>query len=429
MISVVKILPIALIINFFFLAFEVKAQSLQHYQKEAANNNPSLTATYYRYLASLQKTNQVSSFPDPELTFGYFITPIETRLGPQHAKISAMQMFPWFGTIAHREKKSVLDAKAKFEVFQEQRNVLFYNMELLWAEIYTVQEQIRIAKENLEILNTLVSTSVIKYETGLVSQIDVLRAQIDLEDLTTKIQELKENKGVLIRRFNEYRAVEGSNEFHNIDSLPNVSNQFLDEQDWLMKIKTVNPQIKRLHYKELEAQAALQIAKNESKPSIGIGIDYIMIGERNDINGLNYNGRDSWGGRLKLKIPISRKKYKAQIKEESLNKLAIQHEITHQVNRLETNFYEAITHLNNAKRRFSLYDEKQIQRIEQAIQILFQSYATDNTEFEEILRLDRQRYVYELERVKALADVYKAASYLRYLSGIHNIKPNEINTK
>ena len=64
------------------------AQTIEAYQQLAAENNPAVRAEFQKYLASLEEEPQVSALPDPEVAFAYFISPIETRLGPQQARIS-----------------------------------------------------------------------------------------------------------------------------------------------------------------------------------------------------------------------------------------------------------------------------------------------------------------------------------------------------
>lgn len=402
-------------------------QSLDEYQSEAALNNPLLRATYNEYLAELQKAPQVSSLPDPEIAFAYFISPIETRLGPQKTRISATQMFPWFGTLGDRETVSLLNAKAKFEVFQERRNQLFYNLEVLWGEIYKSEEQIRIANENLEIVNTLVNISLIKYETGLVPQIDVLRAQIEQEDIKTNIELLKDNQKLLIKRFNELRNVDPNSKITLPQSLPVEESILIEQEEWIALIRAQNPNLNQLRFKEEAANSNIDNARNNGLPSFGIGLDYIATDERSDIPALTDNGKDAWIARLSIKVPIFRSKYRAQEEEARLQRAATQDRLEARDNQILTDFYTALKDIEDARRRFELFDQKQIQRIEQAVNILLQSYANDNSQFEEILRLERQRFSYELERVIAHTDEFQSMRYLNYLSGAQNITPQEIN--
>src|SRR6056297_1737566 len=179
------------------------AQTIEAYQQLAAENNPAVRAEFQKYLASLEAEPQVGALPDPELAFAYFISPIETRLGPQQARISLTQMFPWFGTL--QDKRSVSDARAKaqYELFREMRNRVFYQTEKTLIELYELEQSLGIATENLEILNSLVEISLRRYETDQASQVDVLRAQIEQEDLKTQISLLEDNRDVLIQRLNE----------------------------------------------------------------------------------------------------------------------------------------------------------------------------------------------------------------------------------
>ena len=87
-----------IIIFILFFAYNAKGQSLNDYYTIAAENNPELKAKYKEFEAAMQKIPQVSSLPDPNLSMGYFISPVETRLGPQNVRLSLSQMFPWFGT-------------------------------------------------------------------------------------------------------------------------------------------------------------------------------------------------------------------------------------------------------------------------------------------------------------------------------------------
>ena len=75
------------------------AQSLEQYLLRAARENPAIKASYSEFQAALEEVPQVRSLPDPQLTMTAFGSMVETRLGPQEARFSLMQMFPWFGTL------------------------------------------------------------------------------------------------------------------------------------------------------------------------------------------------------------------------------------------------------------------------------------------------------------------------------------------
>jgi len=408
------------------LSSTVNAQTLQSYQEEAAQNNPELKTSFNRYLSELEDRPQLGTLPDPEVAFAYFISPIETRLGPQRARISVTQMFPWFGSLADKKSVSESNAKAQFEQFQEQRNRIFYQMEMIWSDLYEVNENIRIAEKNLSIINTLLEISLSRYENGLTSQVDVLRAQIEQEDLKTQIELLKDNRTLLTQRFNELRNVDEESAVAIPDEL-SKSVVLKNKEELRSTIIQQNPNLNKLRFREEASKELVSVASNDGKPSFGIGFDYIATGERTDVANLPDNGKDAFIARASFKIPLFRNKYNAKVQQAELNLSSVQQDIISMGNKLETDLNRALRDRNDAQRRFNLYDTKQIQRVEQAINIMMKSYSSDASDFEEILRLQRKLLDYQLKRIRASADLYTANSYINYLSGVNNISKNEIN--
>jgi outer membrane protein TolC len=396
------------------------SQTIQDYQQIAAENNTDVRAAFQQYLASLEDTPQVGALPDPEVAFAYFISPIETRLGPQQARISLTQMFPWFGTLSDKRSVSDARAKAQYEVFQETRNRVFFQTERTLIELYELEQSLSIAKENLEILNSLVEISLRRYETDQASQVDVLRAQIEQEDLKTQIARLEDNRDVLIKKMNELLNSESGMEINPPDTLMPVatieSNQALMNQ-----LIEQNPELNRLRYQQDSAREMKALAAKEGKPSFGVGLDYIFTGERTDVPNLMGNGDDALIARASFKIPIFRNKYNAKVQQAELNIQSAESRITTRENSLETDLESSLRDYYDANRRYELYDQKQIQRVNQALTIMTQQYATDSSNFEEILRMQRKLLDYQLSRIQALADKHIALAYIDYLTGKNNI--------
>ena len=95
------------------------------YLEIAAKNNPGVLQKFTEYKASLQKIPQVGSLPDPELSMGVFLKPMELVGGNQVADFRLMQMFPWFGVLKNAKDEMSLMAKAKFELFRDTKLASF----------------------------------------------------------------------------------------------------------------------------------------------------------------------------------------------------------------------------------------------------------------------------------------------------------------
>lgn len=393
------------------------------YLQQAAQNNPELKARYRQYLAALEQVPQVNVLPDPELSFGYFINPIETRVGPQQARFGLTQMFPWFGTLGARGEVAAQMAKSKFEAFQEARNNLFFQVHKTWYQLYQIDQSIRIMQENIDILQTFESLATRRYETGQVGQVDVLRVQIEKEDLKTRLELMKDNRRVTIQQFNELLNREKGEPVaipDRLDSQPLA----LSVPELEQAIMRQNPMITRLDYEASSARSSVEAAQKEGLPKFDLGLDYIVTGERDVV--LPDNGRDAIMARAGIQIPLYRKKYRAKEQQAKIELRSVQDRQEATQNRLHTQLEQALRDFYDAERRITLYKDIQIQRTRQAIDILTEQYATSATDFEELLRLQRKLLDYELARETALVDQNTAVAYIEYLYGKYNINPEEI---
>lgn len=406
---------------FILLPITAAAQVITQYQQEAAENNPELRAKYQQYLSALEESPIMGTLPDPEVSFSYFIKPIETRVGPQQGRISISQMLPWFGSLKDQRSASDLRAKAAFESFQENRNRLFYQVEQTLLELFELDESIRIAEENQLILNSFVELSLSRYETDRATQVDVLRAQIEEEDLNIQIELLKDNREVLLQRMNELLNRNEEAKITLPDSLGET--EIKSREELLAQIQQQNPNLNRLRYQEASSKEMKSLAQKQNMPGIKLGVDYIFTGETDMPNVAN-SGADALMVMAGFKVPLFGKKNNAKVQQAERNIQDVQYQISSRENSLQTELDATLRDYEDAQRKFNLYNEKQIQRITQAIDIMMESYSSNSSEFEEILRMQRKQLEYQLKRIQARTEQHKAVAFIHYLTGKHNFNLN-----
>lgn len=399
---------------------------VNQYLQQAAQNNPELKAQYQQYLSSLQQVPQVNRLPDPELSFGYFISPIETRVGPQQARFGLTQMFPWFGTLGAKGQAASQMAKAKFEEFQDRRNQLFYQVHKQWYKLYQIGQSIQILQENIEILETFELLATQRYESNQVGQVDVLRVQIEKEDLKTRLELLRDNKTVALQAFNELLNRSNEKDIAVADTLKS-QHLTMSKAEIEQTVLQQNPNLAKIDYQTLSARSSIKAARKEGLPKFGLGLDYVVTDERNMV--MPDNGQDAIMARVGIQIPLYRKKYQAKERQAQIELHASQNRRSAAENRLQTQLEQAFRDYQDGERRVALYKDVQIQRTRQAIDILTQQYATGDTDFEELLRLQRKLLDYELAQINAVVDQNSTVAQIEYLYGKHNVNPEEIEIK
>ncbi len=387
-------------------------QELKSYLQMAAENNPGLKAKFNEYMASLEVGPQVSTLPDPKVAFGYFISPVETRVGPQQFKISASQMFPWFGTLEAKENLAVQMAKAKYELFLEAKSKLFNEVRATYFNIYFNRRAIEITRENLTILNTFQNLANIKVEAGKVSAVDEYRIKMETGDLENQLALLIDKQSVLELMFYNLLNVEGDQKVLTPEILW-AFDLSLSKEQVLDSIQANNHQLLVLSLQQEALSYRKELAGKQGKPDFTIGLDYTFIGQGEN----NLAGTDAFVfPMIGISIPLYRNKYRAMVNEVVYLQEAKEYELTDKINILETILEKTWKDYLDADRRLRLYIS-QLELSNQSLNLLETEYATGNKDFEEILRMERKVLKYGLELEKARADKQAAISFINYLMG------------
>jgi len=385
---------------------------LNQYLQTAALNNPGLKAKFNEYMAALEVVPQVKALPDPQLAFGYFIKPVETRMGPQQFRVSASQMFPWFGTLKARENASVQTAKAKYELFEETRSKLFNNVKATYFNLYFNHKAIDITSENIEILNTFRNLAIIKFEAGLVSSVDELRVEIEIGELENQLALLKDNNQALRVMFNNLLNVDNNQTV--------ITPELLWDRDFPLpkevamdSINRLNHQLLSLEFQQESLRFRQEIATDMGKPSFIIGMDYTFIGKGDN----NMAGTDAFMfPNVGITVPLYRNKYKAMVQEVVYLATAKEEETTDKTNMLETLFENGWKEYQDAGRRMNLFIT-QLDLAQKSVKLLETDYSSGNMNFEEVLRMERMVLKFNLELEKARADKQAAIAFINYLMG------------
>lgn len=450
------------------------SQSLDEYLKVAAENNPELKAYFNEYLASLEKVPQVGALPDPELTMGFFFQPMERFMGNQQADIQLMQMFPWFGMLKTQKDEASKMALAQYEVFQDAKYRLFYQVKNTWYQLYRLEEEIRITEENLEILKQYERLALFRFQSadigtgsgpsnmqqatsmnsgsstssassmggmsgGMTSgtsgkssskggssmgtsssmngggsgMSDVLRVRIEIKELENTLALLEDSRLPLQAEFNQLLNREYDHQVTISDTLAETSVPF-ERRAILDSILQNNPMLKMLDAEEEAYEAQKKMARLEGRPMLGAGVNYMPFSPRTE-NGMPMGGNDMVMPMLRLTIPIYRKKYNALQKEAELKQLAVQQRRENTVNQLTTRWSTALRDLDDATRRTKLYRE-QTDLARQTLNLLMTSYATDGRDFEEVLRVQQQLLDYQLKLITSIVDQHVTIAMLENLA-------------
>lgn len=443
------------------------SQNLDEYLVKAAENNPELKAHYNEYLAATEIGNQVS-LPNPELQVGFFFRPMERFMGNQQADIRLMQMFPWFGMLKAQESEADQMALARYQLFLDAKNNLFYQVKTTWYALAELEQEIRIAEENLEILRKYERMALIRFESastssaspstapmassssssvsagsggmntmgdqsqGMANQTkssamaspaamgstgpgmtDVLRIRLQINTLENELELLNANKIPLQVELNKLMNSPREAQLTKPEPLiPFVMN--LEKQAMLDSISANNPML-AMYDAELSAlESQKRMAKLDGRPMLGAGVNYMPFQARIE-DGMSMGGKDMIMPMVTVTLPIYRKKTTAKIKEAELRQEAVQFNKENTLNQLEIGWAKAFRDLEDANRKVRLF-EQQLELANQNLSLLLTAYATNGQDFEEVLRAQQLILDYEFSKIAAITRQYTSLAMLDMLS-------------
>lgn len=395
------------------------AQTLDEYFGIAAENNPGLHSAYKEYEAALQRVPQVSALSDPILSFGFFISQLETRVGPQQARFSLTQLFPWFGTLKAQGNLATLIAEAKFQNFIDKRNKLYLQVASAYYPLFELKDWVRIEQKNIDILQSYKVIVNQRFKSGNGSMVDVLRVDILLKEALTNLDILKEKEKPLLTRFNKLLNRPENDSVVLNDKL---RAEIISEVNKVGLLIAGNPKLKALDLKYQASQISELVALKQGMPKFGVGLDYVLVGERTDIS-MPDNGKNVLMPMVSVSIPFFRAKYNASVKEARLLQESYTLQKQETMNTLISEYEMAWFQVQEQSKLISLY-EQQIMTSEQSLELLFASYGNSGTEFEEVLRMQQQLLQYQKMKTTALVKQILAIENINYI--MSNTNYNEI---
>jgi cobalt-zinc-cadmium efflux system outer membrane protein len=395
-----KIKIILLLVCF---ASMLKAQELDSLLVWSAKNHPTLKAAFLKYQASLEAVHGTGYLPEPTLSFGYFISSPETRLGPQIGSVGLQQLFPWRGTLKAQQNIAVSKSKMQFERFNLLRIKLLQEVKQLYFEAENRQTNVQLVNENIMLLEQVKSIGLANVASGNGSTTDVLRLNLKIDEMQT------------MKRTSEIQFKGKMEQLGLLTGKADLSLEFNFENTLVSLNDTItnHPMIAMVQERLAMNEAQKRIITQKALPKLGFGVHYTIVNERTDMNPVN-NGRDVLMPKLSMTLPIYRKKYRALSKMNQLEKESLHEEIAGVQLDLNSKLVMVLTQINSEKERIGLF-EKQIGTTQTILKILQSDYESGATSIESILSTQVQLIHFQLETEKAKKGLRVAKSQLEFL--------------
>jgi len=384
------------------------AQSLEDYLTIATQNSSEIKTQNFALEIAKEKVNEVGNLSDTNVSFGYFVSTPETRVGAQITKLGLQQELPWFGALkAQKDLTQAIADTKHFDIDLTERDLL-YQVKAAYFELYQKEAITSVLKENKQVLSTYENMALAALENNKASMSDVLRIRVQKNELHSKIFQNLNAINALSKNFNRLLQ-RGAN-------TPLVINDNLNVLDILMSETTVNghPSLEKIEHLNTIYKKEDALINKDRQPKLAFGLDYILVEERSDLK-LNDNGKDIVMPKIALSIPIFTKKHKSKLHQIQIKKEALVSKRDVQQKQLKIALEQSHLEINNAILSV-VAAQKNKEETQRAINVDLKAYETGILDYDKILELQIQKIKYQLLEIEATKKAYIAKAKTIYLT-------------
>ena len=267
----------------------------------------------------------------------------------------------------------------------------------------------RLGQNNRCLLKTYERLALTSVEVGNASAVDVLRLQIRQNELEQSKEVLNAEYQAEQTLFNNLLNRDENTQVDAYDgfTVPDVDPVFV-EGDLQLHPELVK--YDKLY--ELVTKSEL-LNQKEALPNLGFGLDYIPVTERPAMD-FSDNGKDIIMPMVSLSIPIFNNRYKSISKQNELRQQEITAQKAERTNKLETFLSEAINQRDAYRIRFNV-QQRNIEKANDAEEILIKSYETGTIDFNDVLDVQELQLKFQTNQIESIKGYYIQSANINYL--------------
>ncbi|MBD3393702.1 MAG: hypothetical protein GF410_16935, partial [Chitinivibrionales bacterium] len=347
-------------------------RDLATYVRLALAKNPAVRAARNDVAAAREAQRLAVSLPDPSLSAGYFISEVETRVGPQQAKVGASQKLPWPGKLVRRREAAAEGLRVAREKQSAVEAEVFWRLRAEYSGLYAAGRAIAVNNENLKLLEHIESVLLSQYATAEVSQASVLKIQVERAKLGDRIESLKSRERT---HAEEIRALVGGDTSLVIQTPARIESLTVDTSGLGGAAKQVNPSVLMSLHKAREAAARARLARQGWLPDFMVMTDYIITREsHSSMVSSAEDGKDPWAVGLSVTLPLWVGKKSSEIRSAESVAASQRARWEHAENVAAATAVSLTEDLADARRRIHLLEDVLVPKARQTLSLVQEAY-------------------------------------------------------
>jgi outer membrane protein TolC len=406
-------------------------QSLRDYIFLALEQNPDIKAAEQVARAKAARVPQVTALPDPMLATKTLPEPVRTAEGDNYFVLGIQQKFPVPEKLDRAGRVALQEVRMALEELQQKRLRVIADVKRAYFRVYVIDMTIEIDLTNQDLLRGLIDAVRAQVAAGRSSQGDVLRAQVELSTLESKLIELRQQRETVVARFNRVLSRPPNT------PLPKPARFDLRSVD--VKLEELfssavehNPDLQRMKEQLERERQAVKLARLAYWPDFTVGFEWMQMSPRPAFqpppnpttgmpapaNRMSENGSDNWAITFGLNIPIWLQKTKGGIREARSRLLAAQHQLASTQNRVQFQVEDAFARVRAQHELAELFDSTIIPQARQAYEVTRAGYVVGQSDFQYVIDNWQKWLVFTIQYHRALGELERSVADLEQAIGL-----------
>lgn len=399
---------------------EIPDQALKELIQECLDRNPKISVFRAEAEAMAQRPRSAGALPDPMASLTLFLLEPQTRVGPQTASLSLSQKFPWFGKLELRQRSETLSAAADRVRVESLRLELVTRVRELYLELQYLQRERRIVRDEGNTLKHYEELAQARYASGFGTNQAVIKIQAEITRIRSRLLDIAQQRESLIMEINALRdrpdgtAVKVGDVGPGIGSLASLA---------LIRDRAANvrPEIVEAQIRIEAAGVRTQLAEKGRRPDITLGINYGLIGGRDDRAGRHNppegNGDDVLGLSGGVNLPIWRSKIAAEVEEAVQRRIAAEHALRAVSAEVNRQVFDAGRRIPLIREQLELFDRVLTAQAEESLRSAETAYAAGTVDALDLLDAERVLLGVRIAAERTRTDLAIAAAVLEGAAG------------
>lgn len=382
--------------------------SLEDVLTYAQEHNPTIQAARSRWLAAQERPVQVSALDDPMFTYEGFNIPENFALTHTDNNILKLsQKLPFPGKRRLRGQIAIHEAEISREELRMAEVTTRAEVTKAYYDLWQVHQNLLVYSREKELMAQFATIATKKYAVGQVSQPDVLRAQVELTRLITRVT-------TETLRMEEVTAM-----LNGLLSRPPEALLGVPQDAPTPAVRQTLAELTELALKTRPEIAAKAVAIDRDTTAVALAQkaywpDFEVYAERF----FNSSRRDGFGVIFSATIPLAyREKYDAGVAEAGARVSASKADLRAAQDTTLAEVKRALVHAQTAVELVNLFTQTHLPQAEQALASSRLSYQTGKIDFLSLIDSLRVVEQVHLEHIVAAADFERAYAELERAVG------------